>query len=62
MFIDLQLRSSTRFLYTKLQQQQQNPQQHPLQQSNSMILNHTKSTNQMSKSALGLHYVEVDDS
>ncbi|XP_037812308.1 homeobox protein 5 isoform X2 [Lucilia sericata] len=43
------------------QHQQQQPQQtqHPLQQSNSMILNHTKTNNQMSKSALGLHYVET---
>ena len=42
------------------QQQQQQQQTHGLQQSNSMILNHNKTSNQMSKSALGLHYVEVD--
>ncbi|KAM7362463.1 CDC like kinase darkener of apricot isoform 2-T2 [Cochliomyia hominivorax] len=42
---------------SQLHQQLQQP--HPLQQSNSMILNHTKTSNQMSKSALGLHYVET---
>ncbi|TMW50994.1 hypothetical protein DOY81_003941, partial [Sarcophaga bullata] len=40
------------------QQQQQQQHAHGLQQSNSMILNHNKTSNQMSKSALGLHYVE----
>ncbi|XP_065372152.1 bromodomain-containing protein DDB_G0280777 isoform X2 [Calliphora vicina] len=43
----------------QVHQQQPQQTQHPLQQSNSMILNHTKTTNQMSKSALGLHFVET---
>ncbi|XP_019891534.2 serine-rich adhesin for platelets isoform X1 [Musca domestica] len=36
--------------------QQQQQQHYPLQQSTSMILNHSKTNNLMSKSAIGLHY------
>ncbi|XP_073816818.1 CDC like kinase darkener of apricot isoform X2 [Musca autumnalis] len=54
------LQQTQNFMYQQhvaaQQQQQQQPHHYPLQQSTSMILNHSKSNNLMSKSAIGLHF------